>query len=176
MTNPHEHYPLVLQFQGAGPRQITADEGFLMVKHAEIFGVSVFDLTDADVMSILSAGVIPDDASSLADVQVPDGCPPEQRESGSTVPYLPPGYLYGLDGKVYPTRPRKPNEMAAVAGLSHRLSHEGLSTRQIVAALEERHGIRRSVGSVNGDLTKWRCGDCSGEPDNPPEQPGGDAA
>ncbi|MEB8341798.1 hypothetical protein [Streptomyces endophyticus] len=43
----------------------------------------------------------------------------------------------------------------------HYLRHvEGLSVRQILAALAEAHNVRRSVGWVAGALKDWECGRC----------------
>lgn len=92
---------------------------------------------------------------------------------------LPAGYVMGLDGKVYPSR-NKRSERLYVIQLVHVLAHSGLTHRQVVVALADRHNIRRSVGSVNADLTNWQCPTCSGDPDETPEQPkttpSGDAA
>ena len=59
------HYPIVLMYEGCTAINITAAEGRILDAYAKNLGVTVFDLTDYDVDTILSAAVAPQDASSL---------------------------------------------------------------------------------------------------------------
>ena len=81
-----------------------------------------------------------------------------------------PVVVRGLDGKTYPSTPWSTNDRRQIVAFVHRRRHRyGESVRQIVAALAD-HGVRRSVGSVHGDLNDWVCPGCSGEALDPPEQ------
>lgn len=106
-----------------------------------------------------------------AGVQVATSATPEQqtfvaRDGGRRV--LPPGYVIGADRKLYPYHPLDEATRGVIVGKVHRLSHAGLSVRQIVARLAE-DGFRVSVGTVHGWLKTWRCNDCSGGSIRPPE-------
>lgn len=86
---------------------------------------------------------------------------------------IPPGYVLGTDGKVYPDRPLSHDQRAAIVGRVHYLSHdEHLSVRQIITRLGE-EGFYASVGTVHAWL-RWRCDGCVQVGGNvTPEQSGG---
>lgn len=80
----------------------------------------------------------------------------------------------GVDGKNYPARPLRRDDLLHLVGRVHFLSHhDGLSVRQIVRHLEEEYGIRRSVGSVSAYLNAYCCIRCSGAGNETPEHPEG---
>lgn len=84
------------------------------------------------------------------------------------------GYVHGIDGKRYRSRPLTAADRSGLVLHVHGLAHEQkLSVRQIVGSLDVQHGVRVSVGAVHGYLTKWTCVDCSAEPSGAPEQLGG---
>jgi len=68
----------------------------------------------------------------------------------------------GRDGKLYPPRmPLPPEELARVRSLAHKLRCAGdLSIRGVQKAMLEEHGVRRSVGQVWNDLTRYECERC----------------
>jgi hypothetical protein len=70
----------------------------------------------------------------------------------------------GADGKTYPvTRDRA--ELARTRGLVHALHcQEGLSRHAIQKRLLIRHGIRRSLGAVSQDLSRYECPECAPAP------------
>lgn len=75
------------------------------------------------------------------------------------------------DGKLYPPVRRSAAEVAAIRALEHGLHcRQGLTFRQVQAALLDQHEIRRSIGSVHRDLTGWRCPYCPAAP-KPPAPP-----
>jgi hypothetical protein len=74
----------------------------------------------------------------------------------------------GRDGKWYPIS-RKPAELARIIGLEHALHcQEGLSRRKTQKRLLFRHGIRRSLGAISGDLARYECPECAVRPAEPP--------
>lgn len=85
---------------------------------------------------------------------------------------LPSGCIRGMDGKTYPERRLDPETRRFLAAHVHSLSHGGMSVRQVVSALAEETGERRSVGWVAGILRDWRCEHCSGARFETPEQHG----
>jgi hypothetical protein len=65
----------------------------------------------------------------------------------------------GLDGRLYPARQLPAGELARIRRLEHALHcRDGLSIRATRQSLSESYGIRRSVGSISQDLTRWSCG------------------
>jgi hypothetical protein len=83
-----------------------------------------------------------------------------------------PTSVKGLDGKTYPARWLDAEDRAALIGIVHQLHcAEHLSIRQLLARIQERHEIRRSVGWAAGVLANYRCGSCSGDRNGTPEQP-----
>jgi hypothetical protein len=76
--------------------------------------------------------------------------------------------VLGADGKIYQRRPSTQEERDYLADRAHYLSHaENRSVRQIVAALLDEDGVRRSVGWVSGILRTWTCSKCSGATNEP---------
>jgi hypothetical protein len=69
----------------------------------------------------------------------------------------------GRDGKHYPMRmPTPPDERERARTLAHRLHcADGLSFRQVQRALADQHGIRRSLGQLHADLTRFECDRCA---------------
>jgi hypothetical protein len=67
------------------------------------------------------------------------------------------------DGKRYPPGGSLPErDRWRAANLAHRLVHrDGLSVRQAQRALAA-EGLRRSVGTIAGDLARYECVDCAG--------------
>ena len=70
----------------------------------------------------------------------------------------------GRDGKLYP--PRMPTPLAEREQQARTLAHQlhcgqGLSFRAVQAALRGQHGIRRSLGQVYNDLTRFECPRCA---------------
>lgn len=65
------------------------------------------------------------------------------------------------DGHLYPAEPLTEAEHDRIRGLAHSLRHRGMSYRQVQRALFDQHGIRRSIGSVYADLTRFECDRCS---------------
>jgi hypothetical protein len=74
----------------------------------------------------------------------------------------------GLVGKTYP-RPLSKEIRLQIIGYVHRLHHDGLTVREIMVKLSEAQ-VRRSIGSISSDLTKYHCIECSGATNPPPEQ------
>lgn len=70
----------------------------------------------------------------------------------------------GKDGKLYPvTRDRA--ELARIIGLVHTLHcQEGLSRHKLQKRLLFRHGIRRSIGAISQDLSRFECDQCAPAP------------
>ena len=67
----------------------------------------------------------------------------------------------GRDRKLYLVSPRSPDDLAEIRETEHRLRcRDGLSVRQVQAALAGQHGVRRSLGAIMRDLKGWECGDC----------------
>jgi hypothetical protein len=86
--------------------------------------------------------------------------------------HIPPGYVLGADGKVYPYRPLTDEQRTAMVGRVHYMRHaDHLSVRGIIARLAG-EGFRASVGTVHTWLG-WQCDRCSGEVSRAPEQPAG---
>lgn len=77
-----------------------------------------------------------------------------------TATTMPPGRVTGLDGKTYPRGPLPTDVRRQAIWLAHDLRHDGLPVRAVAAELLARYGLRRSVGTVHADLTRWRCGRC----------------
>lgn len=71
-----------------------------------------------------------------------------------------PARVTGLDGKTYPRGPLPVDARRQAIWLAHDLHHDGLPVRAVVAELAARYGLRRSVGTVHADLTRWRCERC----------------
>lgn len=70
------------------------------------------------------------------------------------------GYRVGGDGKSYPPG-NDPDEREFARGWVHKLSHQGLSIREVQAELATK-GITRSIGSISNDLRVTTCPNCSG--------------
>jgi len=74
----------------------------------------------------------------------------------------------GKDGKWYPAT-RKPADLDRIRGLVHSLHcKEGLSRRKTQKRLLFRHGIRRSIGAISQDLSRYECPECAVRPAEPP--------
>jgi hypothetical protein len=74
----------------------------------------------------------------------------------------------GRDGKTYPAT-RKPAELARIIGLEHALHcKEGLSRHKLQKRLLFRYGIRRSLGAISQDLSRYECPECAVRPAEPP--------
>ena len=76
-----------------------------------------------------------------------------------------------VDGKLYPPQwPNTPPEVTDRLRLHVHLlrCREGLSYRQVVAAMLERYGERRSLGQVWKDINGYECSRCSTVP-RPPD-------
>lgn len=74
-------------------------------------------------------------------------------------------------GRLYPEQwPNTPPEVTErLRGHVHLLRcREGLSYRQVVAAMMERYGERRSLGQVWQDVARYECSHCSTAP-RPPD-------
>lgn len=70
----------------------------------------------------------------------------------------------GRDGKTYPAT-RKPDDLARLVGIEHALAcREGLSRRQVQRRMLFRHGIRRSLGAISQDLSRYECDKCAARP------------
>jgi hypothetical protein len=75
----------------------------------------------------------------------------------------------GRDGKWYPAT-RRPADLARIIGLEHALHcKEGLSRRKLQKRLAMRHGIRRSLGAISQDLSRYECDKCAVKPDVRPQ-------
>jgi hypothetical protein len=75
----------------------------------------------------------------------------------------------GHDGKLYGARQLPPAELARRRRLVHALRcRDRLSTREVVRVLAEQYAIRRSMGSVCGDLRDYRCPYCPDRTTDPP--------
>jgi hypothetical protein len=69
----------------------------------------------------------------------------------------------GRDRKLYLVSPRSPEALAQIRETEHRLRcRDGLSVRQVQAALASEHGVRRSLGAIMRDLKGWQCEACGG--------------
>ena len=80
---------------------------------------------------------------------------------------------FGADGKVYLAR-RVPAELARTRAIVHRLAcGEGLSRREIQRRLFDLH-VKRSVGSISQDLSRFECDRCAVAP-KPAARPAGPA-
>lgn len=79
--------------------------------------------------------------------------------------------VLGRDGKLYPVGlPRPAAEHLALVALSHTLRCiEHLSYPQMQRALLDRHGVRRSLGSVWNDINVYKCPHCVPKPPPPPD-------
>jgi hypothetical protein len=90
--------------------------------------------------------------------------------------WRPPGYVVGLDGKIYPgTGLHSTRVSSYLFGRCHYERHDnGLSYRQIIATLAD-EGWRISVGTVAAYL-KSECVACSGSANETPEHLGGAVA
>lgn len=74
------------------------------------------------------------------------------------------------DGRLYPPRwwDLPAETVERLAGIAHHLRcKEGLSYRQVVAAMLERYGERRSLGQVHKDVARYECAVCSTAPKPP---------
>jgi hypothetical protein len=70
----------------------------------------------------------------------------------------------GKDGKWYPVT-RKPADLARIRGLVHSLHcQQGLSRHKIQKRLLMCHGIRRSIGAISQDLSRFECDKCAPAP------------
>jgi len=70
----------------------------------------------------------------------------------------------GRDGKWYPAT-RRPADLARIRALVHALAcSEGLSRRKTQTRLAMRHGIKRSLGSISQDLSRFECDKCQVRP------------
>ena len=70
----------------------------------------------------------------------------------------------GRDGKLYPTA-RDRAELARIIGLEHTLHcRKGLSRHVIQRRLLALHGIRRSIGAISQDLSRYECDRCAVRP------------
>ena len=68
----------------------------------------------------------------------------------------------GRDGKSYPASPLSHQDRNRVRWMAHHLVHrDGLSIRAAQARMAEA-GLRRSVGTIERDLTGWECPHCPG--------------
>lgn len=75
------------------------------------------------------------------------------------------------NGKIYPaTRDR--DELARIIGLEHTFACQlGLSHRKVQRRLLYAHGIRRSLGSISQDLSRFECDACEVKPERVPVAP-----
>jgi hypothetical protein len=79
----------------------------------------------------------------------------------------------GKDGKLYRPSQLSEPELRRVRGLAHALVHrDGLSVRAAQRVMLESYGVRRSIGAISQDLTRWSCGDKCPTPPAPPADPG----
>jgi hypothetical protein len=76
------------------------------------------------------------------------------------------------DGRLYPPRwwDLPPQVVEHLRGLEHHLRCvERLSYRQVVAAMLDRFGERRSLGQVWKDVHNYECPSCAPRPALPPD-------
>ncbi len=95
--------------------------------------------------------------------------PPASDTKPMNVPMI---VVRRVDGRLYPaTWPNTPPQTVRhLQAIAHQLRcTEGLSYRQVVAAMMERYGERRSLGQVWKDVHRVRCADCAPRPPQPPD-------
>jgi len=69
--------------------------------------------------------------------------------------------IRGLDGRLYRATPLTREERSKAIRLAHQLVHgDRLSIRQAQRVMDEKHGLRRSVGSIAADLRGFVCPLC----------------
>jgi hypothetical protein len=84
-----------------------------------------------------------------------------------------PTSVMGTDGKTYPAAWLSAVDCSALVEIVHRLHcRERLSVRQLLACIQAKQGIRRSIGWAAGVLKNYKRPNCSGVSRETPEQLG----
>jgi hypothetical protein len=75
------------------------------------------------------------------------------------------------DGRRYPAEPLTREQRNRLRWLAHNLHcRDGQTIRQVQATMLESYAVRRSIGAIHGDLTRFECPHCAEPPPGPQPQ------